>query len=150
MPDEFGLKDVRVREDIEDIVARFYAVMLKDPIVGFIFTDIAKINLEHHLPIIVDFWSDSLFRGKRYHGNPLQKHMEIHRKVPLKPGHFTRWLYLFNNAVDEKHSGRNASSMKQRAEMVANSISAKITEQKRADMTLTLARHSANKAPESE
>ncbi|MFT5571922.1 MAG: hemoglobin [Cryomorphaceae bacterium] len=145
MLDSNGLKDVRQREDIQDIVARFYAVMLKDPIVGFIFTDIVKIDLEHHLPIIVDFWSDSLFRENRYHGNPLQKHLEIHRKVPLKPGHFTRWLYLFKQAVDEKHAGENAATMKLRAEMVANSISAKITEQKRSDVTLTLESLSAKK-----
>jgi hemoglobin len=148
MLDKNDLKDVTHRDDIEDIVARFYVVMLQDPIVGFIFTDIAKIDLEHHLPIIVDFWSDSLFRENRYHGNPLQKHLEIHRKVPLKPGHFTRWLYLFKNAVDEKHIGDNAEAMKFRAEMVAKSISAKISEQKRSDMTLTLESHKVKKLAE--
>lgn len=138
MTEQNELNDVQGRADIEDIVTRFYDVMLKDPIVGFIFTDIAKIDLEHHLPVIADFWSDSLFRENRYHGNPLQKHLEIHQKMPLRPGHFTRWLYLFKAAVDDKHDGPNAEAMKLRAEMVANSISAKITEQKRSEMVLTL------------
>lgn len=133
------------RQDIEEIVARFYEVILQDPIVGFIFTDIVKIDLAHHLPIIVDFWADSLFRENQYHGNPLLKHMDIHQKVPLKPGHFTRWLYLFNQAVDENHQGDNAKRMKSKAEMVAKSISAKITEQKRSDMTLTLEHHQEKK-----
>ncbi len=131
-------KDVLDRTDLEDIVARFYETMLKDPIVGFIFTDVAKIDLAHHLPVIVDFWADSLFKENRYHGNPLRKHLEIHEVMPLTPGHFTRWLYLFEQAVNEKHAGPNTEAMKYRAEMVAKSISASITAQKRGDMNLVL------------
>ena len=84
--------DVTARADIEDIVARFYAAVLDDPIIGFIFTDVAKIELEHHLPIIVNFWADNLFKLKavvaehQYTGNPLQKHLEVHQKLPLRPG----------------------------------------------------------------
>lgn len=131
-------KDVLERADIEDIVARFYETMLKDPIVGFIFTDVVNIDLAHHLPLIVDFWSDSLFKENRYQGNPLRKHLEVHERMPLTPGHFTRWLYLFERAVNEKHTGPNADSMLSRAEMVAKSISASITAQKRGDMNLVL------------
>lgn len=131
-------KDVLDRADLEDIVARFYQTMLKDPIVGFIFTDVANIDLEHHLPIIVDFWADNLFGEHRYTGNPLRKHLDLHEKMPLTPGHFTRWLYLFENAVDEKHAGSNARTMKHRAEMVAKSISAAITARKRGEMDLVL------------
>lgn len=131
-------KDVTHRSDIEDIVARFYNVMLEDAIVGFIFTDVAKIQLEHHLPIIVDFWADSLFNERRYTGNPLLKHLEIHQKMPLRPGHFTRWLFLFERAVNERHSGVNAESMIRRAELVAKSISAALLKTKRGDMDLVL------------
>ncbi len=131
-------KDVLKRSDIEDIVARFYQAMLKDPIVGFIFTDIAKIDLEHHLPIIVDFWADSLFKERSYRGNTMQKHLDINQKMPLKPGHFTRWLYLFNKAVDQCHEGELADKMKSRAETVAKSISAAIVDRKRGDMDLVL------------
>lgn len=137
--------DVVNRADIEDIVARFYETMLKDPIVGFIFTDIAKIDLKHHLPLITNFWADSLFRERNYHGNPLLKHLEIHQKLPLVPGHFTRWLYLFNQAIDEKHQGANAEQMKHRAEMVAKSISAAINDRKRADMNLVLPKKENNR-----
>ncbi len=130
--------DVIDRSDIEDIVERFYKTMLKDPIVGFIFTDVVKIELEHHLPIIVDFWADSLLNEHSYTGNPLRKHLDIHEKMPLKPGHFTRWLFLFNKAVDEKHAGKNAERMKNRAEVVGKSISAALSANKRSDMNLVL------------
>jgi hemoglobin len=133
-----SVKDVLQRSDIEDIVDRFYDVMLKDPIVGFIFTSVANINLQHHLPVIVDFWDDSLFKQNNYSGNTLQKHLDIHQKMPLKSGHFTRWLYLFNQAVDQKHAGDNAQLMKSRAELVAKSISAALVKGKRGDMNLVL------------
>ena len=136
--------DVIARADIEDIVERFYAAVLDDPIIGFIFTDVAKIELEHHLPIIVNFWADNLFKFKeiakehQYAGNPLQKHLEVHNKLPLRPGHFTRWLFLFNKAVDAKHQGPQADAMKARAEQVGKSISAALVKGKRGDMNLVL------------
>ena len=130
--------DVENRDDVDDIVTRFYEAMLKDPIVGYIFTDVAKIDLTDHLPLIVDFWSDILFKEKQYSGNVLAKHLQLNQKLALKPGHFTRWLYLFSQAVDAQYTGHNADRMKQRAESVAKTISAKISEQKRADMKLTL------------
>ncbi len=130
--------DVLNRADIEDIVTRFYETMLKDPIVGFIFTDIAKIDLKHHLPIIVDFWTDNIFKENSYHGNPLLKHQQIHEVMPLRAGHFTRWLFLFNQAVDDKHCGNNASLMKQKAEAIAKSFSASLSDRRRKDMKLTL------------
>ncbi len=130
--------DVQDRADIIDIVERFYAAMLEDSIIGYIFTDVAKIDLEHHLPLIVDFWEDSLFRTSNYSGNTLQKHLDISAKLPLTPGHFTRWLYLFNKALDENHEGANVDLMKSRAELVAKAISASIVDGKRADMKLVL------------
>lgn len=137
-----SVKDVNDRADLLEIITRFYQSMLKDPIIGFIFTDVVKIELERHLPIIVDFWDDILFSHvqieKQYTGNPLQKHLEISQKLPLTSGHFTRWLFLFNQAVDERHAGDNVDRMKARAEMVASSISAAITKRKRGDMTLSL------------
>lgn len=132
------LRDVSNRTDIEEIVASFYDLVLKDPIVGFIFTDIAKIDLEHHLPIIVNFWCDSMLRENNYFGNPLKKHLEITEEMPLRPGHFTRWLYLFNKTIDERFAGNMAEQMKGKAEMVAKSFSAAITNQKRSNMNLTL------------
>ncbi|NNC98604.1 MAG: hypothetical protein HKN85_00320, partial [Gammaproteobacteria bacterium] len=61
-------KDVAKRADIEQIVTRFYEDALADPIIGFIFTDIAQIDLQKHLPVIVDFWDDVVLRQKRAGG----------------------------------------------------------------------------------
>ena len=135
--------DVESRADLEQIIKNFYAVMLDDPIVGFIFTDVAKIDLASHLPLIVNFWSDIVFGSqagseKLYTGNTLRAHLELSQKLALKPGHFTRWLYLFTHAVQENHAGKNASLMIARAELVAKSISAAINDSKKSEMNLVL------------
>ena len=140
--------DVDSRADIEQIVERFYADVLSDPIIGFIFTDIARIDLDAHLPLIVDFWCDIVLKRndtaggtvepKRYSGNALRKHLELNQLIALKPGHFTRWLYLFEKAVHAGFGGPNAMLMTKRAEMVAQSISAALTDRKKNAMHLTL------------
>ena len=130
--------EIQDRSDIEDIVARFYDSMLQDPIIGFIFTDVAKIHLESHLPIIVDFWHDSLFGGNLYQGNTLLKHLDIHEKMPLRAGHFTRWLYLFNQAVTERHDGKKVEQMLETADRIAKTITAAIQGGKRSQLALSL------------
>ena len=140
--------DVHSRADIEQIVERFYADVLNDPIIGFIFTEIAKIELQAHLPLIVDFWCDVVLRQnigagnavkkKRYAGNVLRKHLELNEIIALKPGHFTRWLYLFEKAVRAGFHGPKANLMMKRAEVVAQSISAALTDRKKSAMHLTL------------
>ncbi|MFT4629611.1 MAG: hemoglobin [Arenicella sp.] len=136
--------DVQNRAALEAIIRLFYKRMLQDPIVGFIFVDVVKIDLETHLPVIVDFWFDILFKAEQspqqtlYRGNTLQKHLAVNELVSIKPGHFTRWLYLFSNAVDELNQGSNAELMKARAELIAKSISAAITNQKKSQMKLVL------------
>jgi hemoglobin len=136
--------DVENAADLEAIVRLFYERMLKDPIIGFIFVDVVKIELETHLPVIVDFWFDVLFKARQspprtlYRGNTLQKHLAVNELVSLKPGHFTRWLYLFSKSIDQLNQGSNAELMKARAVLIAKSISATITDQKKSQMTLVL------------
>lgn len=150
------MRDVENRADLEQIVRQFYQQMLADPIIGFIFTEIAQIELEAHIPIIVNFWSDVVLRpkvlrpkvlksknsvqNKKYFGNVLQKHLELNKLISLKPGHFTRWLYLFGKAVDASHAGSNAELMKDRAELVAKAISGAILGRKKGDINLSLSK----------
>lgn len=96
-----------------------------DEEIGFIFTDIAKIDLEHHLPILFDFWEMVLFNTNNYQRNTLQKHVELHQKFPLKKSHFDKWLSLFKTTIDENFSGKMASLAKERADSIAIAIQTK-------------------------
>ena len=115
------MKDIETRSDIEELISKFYEKMLKDPIIGFIFTDIAKIDLDEHLSIICDFWETILFTRPVYKRGPevMNVHHELNKKIPLKKGHFTRWLFLFSTTVDELFEGERAEKAKERADSIA-------------------------------
>ena len=116
-------RDIENREDIDRLMVRFYSAALADDLIGFIFTDVAKLDLEHHLPIIGDFWETILFQSGVYskHGrNPLMVHGELNEKVRLEFDHFLRWLELFEKVVDEEFEGGNADFIKSRAHAIAN------------------------------
>ena len=116
-------RDIENREDIDLLMHEFYAVAIEDKSIGYIFTDVAKLNLEHHLPIIGDFWETMLFQTGEYarHGrNPLQVHGELAEKTPLLFEHFERWLEIFTETVDANFEGDRVDFIKMRARAIAN------------------------------
>lgn len=50
------MKDITDRKDIEKLVEDFYLKALNDRKIGFIFTEVAEIDIQKHLPVISDFW----------------------------------------------------------------------------------------------
>ena len=119
------MKDIETRKDIDALMQEFYKRALADKKIGFIFTDIMKLDLEHHLPIIGDFWESLLLGAGNYHQhgrNPMRVHEEINRKVELKHEHFERWLEIFNGVVDEMFEGELSRHAKLRANAIAQNI----------------------------
>ena len=114
-------EDIHTREDIEQLMETFYDRVLNDMVIGFIFTDVADFELENHLPVISDFWETVLFGTEKYSGKNrvMDVHIELSKRIPLKKGHFDRWLYLFNKSVDESYSGFYANKAKQKAAAIA-------------------------------
>jgi len=115
--------DLTDRNDIVLVLSDFYSQAFADPIIGFMFTDVANADLSEHVDLNSKFWASILFKEGSYQGNAMQKHVDLNSKVVLKPGHFTRWLYLFEKSLDSQFSGENADLMKERARMIAESIS---------------------------
>lgn len=116
-------KDIESRPDIERLMKAFYKFALTDETIGYIFTDVARLDLDQHLPIIVDFWESLLLGGKNYPSrgrNPLQVHAELNLKSKLEAPHFRRWLEVFNGTVDDMFEGERADFAKLRAENIAN------------------------------
>jgi len=115
-------KDIASREDIDALMVRFYGRAMSDPVIGPLFTEVAQLDLEHHLPVIGDFWESTLFGSgvySRHRRNPLLIHAELDRKSRLEPHHIQRWLELFTTAVDESFAGLRADYAKQRGHAIA-------------------------------
>lgn len=116
------MQDIETRADIDALMRVFYDKAIHDDVIGYLFTDVAKLDLDHHLPVIGDFWETVLFGTGDYarHGrNPLQTHLLLNAKEPLRPEHFARWLELFAASVDSLFAGRRAEFTKQRAQGIA-------------------------------
>ncbi|HWI22134.1 MAG TPA: group III truncated hemoglobin [Baekduia sp.] len=120
------LPDIETRADIERLVRAFYGRALDDPIIGFIFTDVAKLDVEAHVPQIASFWETILLGAQSYTGGAFHPHAALHAKVPLRQGHFERWLILWTRTVDELFDGPRAALAKVHALRVANAFHARL------------------------
>lgn len=116
------MHDIENRADCERLVRAFYSRALGDPIIGFIFADIAKLDLELHVPVIASFWETVLLGARTYSGNAFRPHSALNDKVRLRPGHFERWLYLWNTTVDGLFAGARADRAKAHALRVAGAF----------------------------
>lgn len=114
--------DIATRADVERLVRAFYGKAMSDPIVGWLFTDVARLDLEAHVPQISDFWETVLLGRKTYSGTPFEPHARLHAKARLRAGHFGRWLALWNETVDELFAGERAALAKAHALRVAQAF----------------------------
>ena len=114
--------DIETRDDVERLVRAFYGRALTDPIIGFIFTDVAHLDLDAHVPHITAFWETILLGAQTYSGGAFRPHAELNAKVELRRGHFDRWLALWRATVDELFAGPRAELAKAHAVRVADAF----------------------------
>ena len=114
--------DIETREDVERLVRAFYGRALTDPIIGWIFTDIAKLDVEAHVPQIASFWETILLGARSYRGGAFRPHAALHVRAGLRGGHFARWLALWRTTVDELFAGERAELAKSHAQRVADAF----------------------------
>ena len=112
-------KNITTREDIKNLVDRFYEKVRVDESISFLFNDIGRVNWEKHLPRMYDFWENIAFQTGSYVGNPMIIHADLHQKYPLTQKHFEQWLKLFVSTVDENFMGECAEMVKTRASSIA-------------------------------
>src|SRR5215510_8870243 len=99
------MKDISSREDIELLVRQFYTKVRKNETLGYIFDDIMKLDWDHHIPILVDFWETILLDTASYTRNAMGEHFKVNQQIKLEPVHFATWLNLFDSTVDENFKG---------------------------------------------
>ena len=123
------MNDILTQKDLYLLVDEFYKKLLSDNSISYIFTDIVKIKIEEHLPILVTFWSQAILGTGGYTRNLTQIHLDIDKKEPLTPELFTIWLNHFNTTVDENFTGVNAEKIKTQALSLATIMQIKIHQQ---------------------
>ncbi|MGK4569359.1 group III truncated hemoglobin [Flavobacterium sp. 3HN19-14] len=124
------MNDIENKEDLLFLVDEFYKKLLSDPTISYIFTDVVKIKIEEHLPILVTFWSQAIFNTGGYFNNLTQIHLDISKKEFLTPELFQIWLDHFNTTVDELFKGENAEKIKTQALSISTIMQIKIAQSK--------------------
>lgn len=120
------MKDIENRQDIEVLLSAFYSRLLQDPAINYMFTNVAGINLQEHLPHITDFWEQSLFYTGSYRKNVMQIHLDLNGKEKMTDAHFETWLNHFNTVTDLLFAGPNCEKAKTRAQSIATVMKIKI------------------------
>jgi hemoglobin len=112
------------------LVEYFCTKAISKQTIGHIFTEVAKLNLETHLPVICNFWESILLGNPVYRGNPMLKHLELAEKTALTQVHFEVWLAVWEETVRELFAGDKAGLAIQRAKDIGRLMLFKI-EQRR-------------------
>lgn len=113
------MNDITKREDVEFLVKEFYDRIVQDHLIGFFFTDVAKIDLAKHLPKMYNFWESILLGNPVYDGQPMAKHFPINEVAAMEEKHFNRWLQVWEKTVHDNFEGENAENAIARALNIA-------------------------------
>jgi hemoglobin len=120
------MKDIQTQDDLYLLVDEFYKKLLSDISISYIFTDIVKIKIEEHLPVLVTFWSQAILGTGGYTNNLTKIHLDINAKEHLSPDLFKIWLKHFDQTVDENFKGGKAEQIKTQALSIATIMQIKI------------------------
>ncbi|MBB1284055.1 group III truncated hemoglobin [Flavisolibacter sp. BT320] len=118
------MKDIETIEDIRAFVDAFYGKVKEDALLAPVFD--SKIPAEAwpaHLQRMYAFWNAILFAERGFDGNPMRKHLSL----PIDESHFSRWLFLFGETIDERFAGEKAEEAKKRAASIAQIMNFKIS-----------------------
>lgn len=115
-----GLNQIAPSDDqIEDLVATFYARIRKDAELGPIFERVIGADWGPHLKTMCDFWSSVMNTTGRYKGRPIPAHVKL---TGIEPRHFERWLALFADTTRELFEPALAQLFLMRAQRIAESL----------------------------
>jgi hemoglobin len=123
------MNDIQNQDDLYLLVDNFYQKLFSDESISYIFTDVVKVHLEEHLPILVTFWSQAILGTGGYTKNLTQIHLDIDKKEHLTPELFEIWLTHFYNTIDENFVGLNSEKTKTQALNIATVLKIKIAKQ---------------------
>ena len=121
--------DLDSRPRIELFVDLFYQRLLADEQLSPLFLDVARVDLEQHLPHIKDYWSKLLLGETGYRRHTMQIHRRLHDQRSLASTDFQRWLGHFCATLDAHYEGPYT----EKARRIATAIAANM--QKGLDQT---------------
>lgn len=115
-------EDEITEENIARMVHAFYDKVRADEVLGPVFDQAIgddDASWQPHLQIMVNFWSSMMLSSGVYHGNPMQKHMDL---PPFDINLFDRWLALFEATVRAIYPSDIANDFIDKGQRVSRSL----------------------------
>lgn len=113
----------RITEDsIKQLVDNFYIKVRQDTELGSIFNETIGYSDEEwqpHLDKLYAFWSSVMLASRRYHGNPMKKHIAL---LPFDLSLFDRWLELFEETAYELYTKEIAIHYQAKSQKIAQNM----------------------------
>ena len=104
-------------ETLGALVRAFYARVRRDPEIGPVFNAAVE-DWDEHLERLTAFWSSVMLTSGRYRGDPLT----AHRRQPVQPSMFARWLQLWRETTDDLFEAEPAAALQARADRIGRSL----------------------------
>jgi hemoglobin len=101
------------------LVARFYAAVRTDALIGSVFNDTID-DWPEHVEKLTAFWSSLMLTSGRYKVAPIAAHLK--HRARITPQMFKRWLALWREATDAEMPSGVAALMQIKAERIAQSL----------------------------
>ena len=115
----FGEAPLVSEDEIVRVVDAFYVKVRRDHVLAPVFERaIAPDAWPAHLATMYDFWSSVMLTSGRYHRDALG----AHRKHPLQPEMFNRWLTLWGETADALFEPDLAAQLRAKAERIGESL----------------------------
>jgi len=124
-------KNIAILADIKRLVDAFYGRVRQDELLAPIFNEKIGDSWPEHLEKMYRFWQTILLGEHSYYGSPFMPHS----KLPIDEQHFTRWLELFYQTLDEEFEGEKAEEARWRASKMAEMFQFKLQYYREKDST---------------
>ena len=121
--------DIQNQDDLYFLVDKFYIELLADQRISYIFTDVVKVKIQEHLPILVTFWSQIVLGTGGYTNNLTNIHLKVDQLEHLTTELFDIWLTHFHETIDNYFAGKNADEIKLQAKNLSIILQIKIQQQ---------------------
>ncbi len=113
------------KENINKLVLKFYAKVIKDDLIGPIFIDVLGKDLKSdiwktHIKLLTDFWASIALGDSTYAGNPFAPHIKLQDSLSIKA--FEQWLKLFFQTLNSIYEPQIAQQFLARSKNIAGNF----------------------------
>jgi hemoglobin len=108
-----------LKSSLPALIERFYGRVRQDPQLGPVFNGAVE-DWDHHLALLVDFWSSVMLGTRTFHGNPMQAHLKHAGQISSEM--FGRWLQIWGETTSEVLSPEAAAAMQAKAARIGQSL----------------------------